>query len=94
MALSRESAETLALKALAWLVSSEDLGHVFLNATGASEADLRARVGDPDFLASVLDFLVMDDRWVTDFCDSAGYSYDAPMQARAVLPGGEAMHWT
>ena len=49
-------------------------------------------VNDP--LASVLDFLVMDDRWVIGFCDAAQLSYETPMQARAALPGGQLPHWT
>ncbi|MEL7265298.1 MAG: DUF3572 family protein, partial [Planctomycetota bacterium] len=34
--------------------------------------DLRARAGEPDYLGSVLDFLMMDDAWVTAACDSMG----------------------
>lgn len=90
----RESAETLALRALGWLIGDDDLRGVFLGASGASEADLAARAGDPEFLASVLDFLVMDDAWVMRFCDETGVAYDAPMRARAALPGGENVHWT
>ena len=44
MQFSAEAAETLSLRALAWLVGQEDLLPVFLGATGASEADLRARL--------------------------------------------------
>jgi hypothetical protein len=36
----------------------------------------------------VLDFLLMDDAWVVAFCDAAGLPYEAPMRARAALPGG------
>lgn len=92
--MSQESAETLALQALAWLVGEEDLVGVFLGASGASQDDLRLRAGDPEFLGSVLDFLLMDDQWVVRFCDASGYSYDRPMNARAALPGGGQVHWT
>lgn len=94
MAHSQESAETLALTALAWLVGNDDLLPVFLGASGASEGDLRARAGDPAFLAAVLDFLLMDDAWVIAFCDATGQAYDAPQQARMALPGGAQVHWT
>lgn len=90
----QHSAETLGLQALAWLASNDDLLPVFLNSTGASADDLRAGAMRPDFLGSVLDFLLMDDTWIMAFCDAAGLPYDAPMRARADLPGGEAMHWT
>ncbi len=90
----RESAETLALTVLGWLIGDEELLPVFLGATGAGESDLRDRAGDPEFLGSVLDFLLMDDAWVVRFCDAQGLAYDAPMRARAALPGGAQVHWT
>ena len=92
--MKREAAETLAIEALGWLASQDDLLPVFLGSTGASVADLRAGASSPDFLGSVLDFIIMDDAWVTQFCDAAGHPYDAPMRARAVLPWGEQVHWT
>ncbi|WP_101069087.1 DUF3572 domain-containing protein [Roseovarius salinarum] len=91
---SRDHAETVGLKCLAWLAGNEDLLPVFLGATGAGEADLRERAQDPEFLGSVLDFVMLDDAWVTDFCASAGLEPSAPMTARAALPGGETVHWT
>ena len=94
MASSRDTAEALALQAVGWIVAQEDLLPVFLGATGANEVDLREGLADPDFLAAVLDFLLMDDAWVTGFCDAVGLGYDRPMQARAALPGGQAVHWT
>ena len=92
--MQQETAEQYALTALAWLVAEEDLLPVFMGATGADEADLRARAGDADFLASVLDFLMMDDAWVMRFCDAAGLAYEIPMRARQAFPGGADVSWT
>lgn len=92
--LAKDSAEVVAIEALSWLVGNDELLPVFLGATGSDEGDLRRRAGDPEFLASVLDFLLMDDAWVTAFCDSAGYTYDYPLRARAALPGGAQVNWT
>lgn len=89
-----ENAEVIALKALEWLAGNDELFPVFLGATGASVNDLANSARDPAFLGSVLDFLVMDDAWVIAFCDDAHLPYEAPMQARAGLPGGANMHWT
>lgn len=89
-----QSAETVALQALAWIAGNEDLLPLFLNATGASADDLRRGATRPEFLGSVLDFLLMDDAWIVAFCDAVGLNYQVPMQARAGLPGGEAVHWT
>lgn len=94
MAISLEKAEVLALRALAWLADDSDLCGIFLGAGGLEARDLRARAGDPELLASVLDFLLMEDRWVIAFCDAAGYGYDDLRAARAALPGGEQVHWT
>lgn len=94
MSYTRETAETLALEALGWLVANDDLMPVFMGSSGMSEADVRAGADDPLFLGAVLDFLMMDDAWVIAFCDTKQLAYDRIMQARAALPGGEQVHWT
>lgn len=90
----QEAAETLALQALGWLAANEELLPVFLGSTGASLDDLRKGAGDPGFLGSVLDFILMDDQWVIAFCTDAGLAFDLPARARAALPGGMQEHWT
>ena len=92
--MQQDSAETIALQALGWLAANEELLPVFLGATGASEADLRARATEPEFLGSVLDFLMMNDAWVVAFCEGQGLPFDRPMMARAALPGGSQVNWT
>ncbi len=89
-----ERAETVALQALGWLAAQDELLPVFMGASGASEADIRTRAADPDFLGAVLDFLVMDDAWVIAFCDATGLAYTEPQVARQALPGGGQVHWT
>lgn len=89
-----EQAETLALRALAWLAGNDELLPLFLGATGAAAGDLRDRAADPDFLIAVLDFLMLDDAWLVAFCDAAGLDYAAPASARQALPGGAQPHWT
>ncbi len=92
--MQREIAEELALEVLAWLVGNDDLLPVFMGATGAGAGDLKQRAGEAEFLASVLDFLLMDDAWVMAFCAASGHPCAAPMQARAALPGGVDVSWT
>ncbi|SFR57458.1 DUF3572 domain-containing protein [Litoreibacter janthinus] len=89
-----QKAEQLALSALGWIAASDDLMGVFLGATGSSIDTIRAQAADPEFLGSVLDFLLMDDSWVSGFCDFANLDYRQPMIARQVLPGGEVPNWT
>jgi hypothetical protein len=92
--MQRDAAETVGVQALGWLAGNDELLPVFLGSTGASLDDLRAGAGEPAFLGSVLDFLMMDDVWVVAFCDATGLDYEAPMRARAALPGGGQVHWT
>lgn len=94
MSKNSETAEVVALQALGWLVDDEDMCGVFLGASGLSEADLRSRADQPDLLAAVLDFLMMNDAWIMAFCDATGLDYDRVRLARAALPGGEDVHWT
>jgi len=92
--MQREFADLVGIRALGWLAGNDDLLPVFLGSTGASVDDLRTAAGNPAFLGSILDFLMMDDAWVVAFCDSAGLPYEAPMQARQALPGGDEVNWT
>ncbi len=90
----QDQAETVGLQALAWMASQEEVFGAFLGASGASAGDVAEAAGRPEFLGAVLDFVMMEDAWVMAFCDGAGLAYGVPMQARAVLPGGEMFHWT
>jgi hypothetical protein len=92
--MTREAAETLALQALGWLAGNDELFPVFLGSTGAAVTSIAAAAAEPEFLAAVLDFLLMDDAWVMAFCDAEGIGYTLPQQARAALPGGQMEHWT
>ena len=94
MSNSTSSAETVALNVVTWLLTQDDLLPVFLGATGASEQDVKDGLSDPAFLGAVLDFLLMDDAWVMQFCDATQTPYLAPMEARQQLPGGAQTHWT
>lgn len=94
MPLAQNTAETVALQALGWLVGNDDLLPVFLGASGASEGDMRAAATDPVFLGSVLDFILMDDAWVMACCEANALPFERLMEARQALPGGEQVHWT
>ena len=92
--MGRNEAETLALDALNWLVSDPELVGVFLGSSGLSSAELRSRATDPELLAAVLDFVLMDDDWVRRFTDANGHPATAPLNARQALPGGDLPNWT
>jgi hypothetical protein len=94
MAMRREAAEVLALEVLGWIAAEEGRLGAFLTASGAGLAEVRARAADPAFLGAVMDALLSDERAVRAFCADAGVPLDAPLAARAALPGGDLPHWT
>lgn len=92
--MGRDEAETVALKALGWIVGAEDQRGAFLSASGLLPEDLMRRAGEPDVLLAAMDFLLAEDRRVIAFCDAAGLRYETLAAIRAALPGGEEVHWT
>jgi hypothetical protein len=89
-----ERAEHIAISALAWLASNDELLPLFLGTSGAAAEDIRAQAENPAFLGSVLEFLTMDDAWVVAFCDLHALKYEEPLMARYALPGAQVVHWT
>ncbi len=83
-----DAAETIALKALAFVAADAEALRGFLATSGVQPAQLRGGAGDPDILAGVLDFLLGDERRLLRFCDESGLAPEAPARARASLPGG------
>lgn len=92
--MKQDLAETAALQMLGWLASDEELLGVFLGATGASADDLRAGAASPEFLASVLDFILMDDAWVVACAEATGHPPGNIAVIRQALPGGALPNWT
>ncbi|KAF0677580.1 DUF3572 domain-containing protein [Profundibacterium mesophilum] len=92
--MDQDYAERIAIKALGWLAADEELLMTFLGASGADIDSLRSAAADPHFLGAVLDFVMMDDAWVTRFCNDAALPPEMPMRARQALPGGAQVHWT
>ncbi|UWQ94708.1 DUF3572 domain-containing protein [Rhodobacteraceae bacterium M385] len=92
--MQQETAETKALALLAWLAGHDEILPVFMGATGVGEDDLRARAAEPEFLASMMDFLLMDDNWVMQGAESTGIAAQEFVLIRAALPGGEQVNWT
>jgi hypothetical protein len=89
-----DNAMDFSLRALAWLAGNDDLFPTFLGTTGASVEDARNNAADLNFLASVLDFILMDDAWVIACCDALGRPYADLGQMRQHLPGGDLPNWT
>jgi hypothetical protein len=90
----KHDAETLALKALAFLASDEEAMGGFLGRCGADIDTVRTRATDPEFLGFVLDHLLTEDEAVLAFAASEQIDPMDVVQARAALPGGDTPNWT
>ena len=81
------SAQTVALKALAWAAGEADFLAEFLNAGGLASGELRRRAADPELLAAFMDFLLAHDKAIQDFCAAEGIRPEMLHAARRALPG-------
>lgn len=84
---ARESAETLALKAMAFIAADERRLSAFMALTGTGLNDLRDRADNPEVLAAVLDYLLSDEPTLLEFCEQEGLEPMAPGRARNTMPG-------
>jgi Protein of unknown function (DUF3572) len=82
-----DSAATLALQGLAFLVDSGPAMERFVAQTGLDTASLRVRADEPDFLVSVLDFLLANEELLLRFCDDISSDVRSVHIARHVLAG-------
>jgi len=89
-----ETAEDIALRALAWIASDTERASAFMGASGLTMDRLRDSAGDPAFLGAVLDFVLMDDASVLALADELSRPPEDVLRARGGLPGGDLPHWT
>ncbi len=92
--MSRENALALALEALAWIVGDEAERPRFMAEAGLDPADLHQGAQEAAFLEGVLDFVLQHDARVHGFAAASGHPPMAVAEARAVLAGPGATHWT
>ena len=92
--MDKEIAETRALEVLTWVLSEGDLIQVFMGATGASQNDLRSNTLSHEFLISILDFVLMDDRWVISCGKFLNIDPSQIQLIRMSLDGGREVNWT
>ena len=90
-----EAAETLALEAISFIASDEDLVAGLFEQTGMGGDELRIALNNADTvgqtLAGVLDYLLMNDEWVLNFAEQVNIAPEKVLSARAALPGGQHM---
>ena len=85
--MQHSQAETIALKALAHLAAEGDGLVRFLTLSGLELHDLRARTGNPELLAGVIDFLLSDEALCARFLTAEDLDSPTLHAARRALPG-------
>ena len=83
---SAEDAQTVALKAIAFIAADEDLLSRFVALTGCGIDEIKSRIADPAFLGGVLDFILADEPTLLAFAEAEQLAPDTPMAARHKLP--------
>jgi Protein of unknown function (DUF3572) len=85
--MTRDSAETVAIRALGFIAAeSERLGR-FLALSGIEVDSLREAAREPNFLLGVLDYLTTDDVQLQAFADEAEMAPEDVVRARDLLAG-------
>jgi len=84
---SRETAEMLAIAALAFIAEEPERLNGFLSVTGIPLEGIREAAGQPGFLGGVLEHMLGDETLLLAFADSAGIDPDGIARARSALGG-------
>jgi hypothetical protein len=85
----REVAEIVAIQALSFIAGDPERLGLFLAETGVGPETLRNAASDPNFLLSVLDFVLRDDATVKAFAAASELHPTNVAEARQVL--GDAL---
>ena len=94
MHMKTEDAEMVAIKMIEWLAKDERLFSNLARTTGVTVEDFKEHASNPEFLASVIDYLLSSEQMVVAFCEELSLPLAAPMEARQALPGGDLPNWT
>lgn len=81
-------AESIAVAALGYLASEPDRLARFMALSGIDAAELRARAGDRDMLAAILEHVLGDESLLLVFAASAGLAPQSIAPAAELLHGG------
>jgi len=87
-AVTNESAQALALTALAFLLEDPDRAARFCAVSGVAGTDLATQLADAAFLGGVLDFVLEDEALLAEVATAAGLPPETVLGARRRLPGG------
>lgn len=92
--MSPEAAQTLALQVLTWMIGEPDVLNPFLSESGAAIEDLRTLATSDAGLLAIVDHVMQGDARVLTAAEAIGVRPETIGQARQVLAGPAARHWT
>jgi hypothetical protein len=82
---SRQTAEMLAVQALAFIAEDASRLSGFIASTGIAVQSIRDAARDPNFLAGVLEHILADENLLLAFADGAGIDPAEVARARQAL---------
>jgi hypothetical protein len=85
--MTSEDAQTLALKALSFVINSDGALERLMELSGLDPVTLRERAAEPEILTSLLDFLLADEGLLVDFCHGESVDPKDVHMARHLLGG-------
>ena len=85
--MNREKSEIIALQALTFIARQEKTMSWMLAETGIDPGTLAQSAQNPEILAGVLDFLLMHEDILIDFCTNEKLDPTSMIRARQFLPG-------
>ncbi|MCT4655374.1 MAG: DUF3572 domain-containing protein [Cohaesibacter sp.] len=83
--LSKDHAEDIAIKALTFLSQDTEMLGRFLALSGLDPVSLRDVIGEPSFLAAVLDYMMQDDATLLAFTANNGLAPEDILKAKQKL---------
>jgi uncharacterized protein DUF3572 len=84
-AYSHETAEMLAVQALAFIADDDVRLSSFIASTGVAVQSIRTAAREPDFLAGVLEHILSDENLLIAFAEGAGINPAEVARARQAL---------
>lgn len=88
--MTRESAETVAIEALAFIAGEPERLDRFMALTGLGSESLRKAAKEAGFLLGVLDHVMADDRLLVEFATQYDMTPERVVQARERLAGPQS----
>ena len=87
--MQKEQAEAIAIRALSYIASEQELLPRFLALSGIEAGQIRQAAREPGFLAGVLQFVLAHEPTLIAFAEASGIPPGDVAAARKELPFGE-----